>query len=111
MDLREYTETDTYQIMSDGKSVWINSANGMCIGRYTLTGVDIHQDAAAQIATGRECLDCFDRTADPDFDWLKFTEGMKFHYNIDVPEIHKPVVKGLTNDHTRSNSHPRSCTL
>lgn len=89
--MQNETETKNYQILSDGRTVWINWKDGMCIGRFSPVGVDIHLDAKGQRKSGRECLDCFPRTANLDTDWRKFTEGMQFHYKVLVPEIHKPI--------------------
>jgi hypothetical protein len=84
------TLTQEHQILSDGRQVWVNSAQGMCIGRFSAGGVDIHLDYEEQLAQGKECLECFVRTPDAQSDWQRFVVGMQHHYGVQVDEEHRP---------------------
>lgn len=78
------------EISSDGKHVWVNSPDGMCIGRFGRAIVDVHHDTTGQSA-GKHCLACKPRTADLDADWKFFVENMALHHRVDVGVEHKPV--------------------
>ena len=82
---------DNYEIIADGKTVWVNSATGMCIGRFTARAVDVHHDEKEQMQ-GEHCLDCFAYPANerPQA-WEKFKESMKRHYQIIIPDSAAPV--------------------
>lgn len=82
--------TPEHEVISDGAVVWVNAADGTCIGRFARQGVDIHKDLAAQIADGDQCLDCRRHTGDLDADWAYFKAAMARHYGIAVPDDHKP---------------------
>jgi hypothetical protein len=84
------TEHNGSQILSDGRSVWVNAADGCCTGRFARGGVDIHLDGEQQVKQGIECIDCFDRTDDFEQDWQRFTRGMKQHYGVEINDEHKP---------------------
>ena len=47
-----------HEIISDGKTVWVNGADGMCLGRFSDAGVDVHRTSAEQAAGLLQCLDC-----------------------------------------------------
>lgn len=76
------------EIMSDGKTVWVNGADGCCLGRFSWAGIDVHKDAEGQQESG-QCLDC---KAGPTTyeDWLRFKDGMLQHYNVKIAKKHIP---------------------
>ena len=76
---------DGAEVLYDGRNVWVNSAAGCCIGRFSWAGIDIHHDAMKQIELGRQCLDCKKGPTTIE-DWRWFVEEMKFHYNVGVPD-------------------------
>lgn len=77
------------EIASDGKTVWINGADGCCIGRFCRNGIDIHHDAKRQIALGHQCMDC---KAGPctASDWEDFKAGMLRSYGVLIGDKHIP---------------------
>lgn len=77
------------EIHSDGRTVWVNGADGCCLGRFSWAGIDIRRDAAAQMATGDQCLECKAGPTTAE-DWTAFQAGMRTYYNIPVPDLHKP---------------------
>jgi hypothetical protein len=79
----KYTRTKTYEVMSDGYTVWVNSnLGGYALGRFSRTGIDIHKDSM-------ECLDCMAGPTTHEH-WERFKAGMKRYHGIDVPEKHMP---------------------
>ena len=71
------------QIKTDGRTVWINSNRGMCVGRFSA-----HADYEAQLQ-GTHCLDCchglpFDES------WERFKTSMESHYLIAIGDEFKP---------------------
>lgn len=83
------TEGTTHQIESDGTTVWVTGSSGECIGRFGRMGIDIHNEAAAQLAGKPQCLEC---THGPVTlaEWERFRAAMVEHYGIEVPEKHRP---------------------
>jgi hypothetical protein len=77
------------QIDSDGKTVWVNSHEGCCIGRFSRDGIDVHHDAPTQIERGQQCLDCKKGPTTLE-DWVHFVEAMKRHFDVVVPGHHMP---------------------
>lgn len=77
------------EIISNGLTVWVNEATGMCIGRFSSRGVDVHRDAESQLRGDAQCLDC---THDLPFDesWDRFVESMFKHHGITIPTELKP---------------------
>lgn len=46
-------------VSSEGSTVWINSADGSCIGRFSKRfGLDVHRTLTEQMAGGSQCLHC-----------------------------------------------------
>lgn len=76
-------------IQSDGRTVWVNGADGCCVGRFSQYGVEIHHTAEAQMTTGDQCLDC---KAGPTnlLDWEHFKVGMKSYYGVEISDKHRP---------------------
>ena len=67
-----------FEITTDGKTVWINTP-GVCLGRFSKTGVDVHKTAEDHLETGAGCLQC-----DQIPNWDRFVAAMEKHHGIDV---------------------------
>lgn len=88
-DRRLATERADHVIESDGTTVWINAASGICLARFGVMGIDIHGDLESQMAGRSECLLCtHERTGRAD--WDRFVEGMLRFHGIVVPASHRP---------------------
>lgn len=72
-----------FEAISSGNVVWVNDATGMCLGRFSAAGVDVHRTAAEQQAGLPQCLDCIH---DLPFDeaWPRFQASMLQHHGIVV---------------------------
>lgn len=81
--------TPQFEITWDGRCVWINDQTGCCIGRFTPRGVDVHKTGPEQLASGTQCLDCFD-DAEPARAWERFVRSMQQHHGVTVPDTAKP---------------------
>lgn len=81
--------TPTHDISADGRTVWVNGADGMCIGRFSKWGIDVHLDATGQLESGKQCLACTHTRPEPE-DWIRFQELMQLHYGIQVEDRFKP---------------------
>lgn len=77
------------EIQSDGKTVWVNGADGCCIGRFSRFGIDIHRDFAAQLAGLGQCLDCTHTMPDLS-DWKRFVSAMRCHYDVEIGARYMP---------------------
>lgn len=75
-----------HEITTDGRTVWVNSETGMCIGRFRAGLMDVHHDAEGQ-ATGLHCLAC---ASGDEATFEAFVKEMKRHHDIDVPELYRP---------------------
>ena len=76
-------------IRSDGKTVWVNAADGSCIGRFGRAGIDIHKTGSQQLAGEGECLFCtHEPTTEADYDL--FTARMQQLYGVTVGPEHRP---------------------
>jgi hypothetical protein len=79
-----------HQIIADGKTVWVNSeTTGVCIGRFSRFGIDIHRDYATQSEKG-ECLDCTHSLPLIE-DWHRFRDGMKTYYGVLIADSAMPL--------------------
>ena len=83
------TTTTSHEVMSDGRTVWVNAADGCCVGRFSKQGIDVHYGAEQQMLIGRQCLQCKKGPCDAE-DWLEFRAAMRLHFNINVAEAHAP---------------------
>lgn len=76
------------QLISDGKTVWVNDEEGACVGRFGSGGVDVHRPAGEQELHG-QCLDCIKGEPfrlPPSWMWKAFKRSMKKHYGISIPD-------------------------
>lgn len=79
-----------FEVVSDTRNVWVNSSSGVCVGRFTKHGVDIHADAEGQLQ-GKHCLECFNyKQQDSRHAWDKFVAGMQQHYGVLIPSSAMP---------------------
>lgn len=87
------TESNGYQILSNGKTVWVNGPDGCSAGRFSpIGGIDIHKSFEEQVKDlGDPCLDCKPGPCDVS-DWQYFVDGMKKYYNVEVGDEHRPQV-------------------
>jgi hypothetical protein len=88
--------TNAVEIISDGRTVWINESAGMCIGRFSARGIDIHQGAAAQLRGEPQCLDCahglpFDEA------WERFKTSIHHHHGVVIDDAYKPHIQPRKN--------------
>lgn len=79
------------QVLSDGKTVWVNGHLGALIGRFSRFGIDIH----AQPGSEEHCLDCrpaMSMKHIPGFglpsraDWHVFVRSMMEHHEVQMPD-------------------------
>lgn len=90
MPKMKITSTPSYEIMSDGKTVWVNHQRGQLIGRFSRTGIDIHRDFSDHKRRyGEHCLDCKPGPTNHE-DWNRFKNGMKQFHEIVIPDKHMP---------------------
>lgn len=78
-----------YDVASDGSTVWVHAADGCCIGRFSRFGVDVHHDAAGQMARGSACLDCC-HDLPPEEAWERFVDSMHKFHGVEIDDEHKP---------------------
>lgn len=79
-----------HEVCSNTQTVWVNSGDtGTCLGRFSKFGIDIHHDMERQMTTGSQCLDCTHSKPTLE-DWLRFVQGMKEHYGVEVSDEHRP---------------------
>ena len=89
----EESASNGFQVLSDGRRVWVNGLQGESVARLSSFGlqvmIDIHLPFNEQRATGKECLDCRHdlRPADA---WQYFVLSLQRNYNVTVAEKHKP---------------------
>lgn len=86
------TKPDTsinHQIISDGRTVWVNAADGECVGRFSKFGIDVHQTARRQWQGEGECLYCTHEPPDSE-GWNIFQREMLHHHGVDIGDEHKP---------------------
>jgi len=75
-------EINGHQVSTNGRTVWVNHPRVGAVGRVSPTGVDVHN------AENTNCLDC----GGPEKGdlWTRFVEGLRRHYEVEVPEKFKP---------------------
>ncbi len=81
-----------YQVLSDGRTVWVNEASGGAVARLGSFGdiamVDVHRPLAQQCAEG-ECLDCRHDLAGAEA-WDYFKGSVLKHFGLTIAERHRP---------------------
>jgi hypothetical protein len=71
------SDTDKFEILTDGITVWVNSQTGHTIGRFGKLGIDIHN------ATSDGCLYCTHSETTLD-DWFIFVGAMIGFHGVTV---------------------------
>ncbi len=72
------------QIISDGRTVWINSGTtGVAIGRFSKMGIDVHN------TDGDGCFHCVPGPCGQ-AEWDRFVFSMKEYHGVVVHERFKP---------------------
>ena len=79
-----HVETATYEITTNGTTVWVNGATGL-LGRFGIHGIDIHRKLEEQSEKG-QCLFCTHETT-TGHDWMTFVAKMKELHGIEVPVL------------------------
>jgi hypothetical protein len=74
---------EQFDIRSDGRTVWVDSATGYTVARFGPMGVDVHTPDS----TG--CLDCTHGPTGP-AEWDRFVASVHHHYGATVPDEHRP---------------------
>lgn len=81
--LVEALEPPSFDIRSDGRTVWVDADTGFTVARFGMLGVDVHTpDTTA-------CLDCTHGPTGP-AEWDRFVASVHRHYGIVVPDEHRP---------------------
>lgn len=71
-------------VSPDGMTVWVHSADGSCVGRFSKTwGLDVHRTVTEQLAGASQCLHCT-HTKPSQADWFEFCSFMQSHHGIAV---------------------------
>ena len=87
-------EQSDYQIQSDDRVVWINGPDGMCVARFSRSGIDIHHDYAKQVESGEQCLDCRHTDLADREDWAHFRSRVRELFGGEVAD-HCPKFIGV----------------
>jgi hypothetical protein len=72
-------------VSSTGDTVWVTSADGSCVGRFSKWfGIDVHRTVTDQLAGANQCLHCAHAPAG-EVEWQVFREAVFRHHGINVP--------------------------
>lgn len=77
-----------YEILGDGRRVWVNGPDGSSVARFHAT-IDIHRPVSEQSDKG-QCLFCT-QTFVTEPDWFLFVEKVEYLFGLIVPDEFKPV--------------------
>lgn len=84
--------TGGYQVLSDGRTVWVNEATGSAVARVSCFGdlvmIDVHRPLAQQCDQG-ECLDCRHDLTNAAA-WEYFVASVRRHFGLQIPATHRP---------------------
>lgn len=82
------TEWSGVQQMTDGRTIWVNAPDGMCIGRLAPAGIDVHAKLQAQQESGQQCLYCETGNAfAPEVtfaQYVRFCTEMRSHHEVEI---------------------------
>lgn len=81
--MKHYAEIADHEVLGDGQTVWVNSANG-AVGRIGRSRVDVHS------TENTACEDCGPVGDDTQAAWERFKRGMLEHHGVEVPEDFRP---------------------
>lgn len=79
----------TTELIGDGRTVWVNAADGSNIARFGRYGIDVHTSITAQIDGAPQCLACTHGLTHL-ADWRRFQALVKHHYNVKVADDMMP---------------------
>jgi hypothetical protein len=77
------------EITTDGKTVWVNSPKGECIGRFSNRGIDVHRTLDDQLKGLSQCLDCCHGKSVYEM-WCRFQQSMLKFHRVVIPDDFKP---------------------
>lgn len=92
--MHRVTGSDGTEIVADGRTVWINHAEGYCIGRFGRVGSEVHRTMRDQYTGLGECLECRHGPTGP-ADWRAFQAAMLAHYGVTVSDRFAPRFLGV----------------
>ena len=79
----------SHEVVSSNGVVWINDIQGMCIGRFSHWGIDIHHGTKKQME-GEHCIKC--SPGRPTLSgWNEFVLDMEKLHGVTISAIHRPV--------------------
>jgi hypothetical protein len=78
-----------YELLSDGRTVWVNGPSGGLVGRFSKNGIDIHHPVEIQVAAGKVCAMCKPGPTNL-IDWYAFCNEMINRYGVYVGDKHMP---------------------
>ncbi len=86
-----------YSVETDGITVWVNGHDGVCWGRFSTFGIDVHGNAEQQMS-GTSCLECIpaipiERGGPGKMQhshWAQFQESMLRNHNATIPDTYMP---------------------
>jgi hypothetical protein len=86
------SDVDSFQVLSDGRTVWVNEDAGGAVARLSSFGgvamIDVHRPLLQQYTEG-ECLDCrHDLTGANAWDY--FVQSVLRHFGVAISEKHRP---------------------
>lgn len=82
------SEGRMFQVLTDGRSVWVNAYDGSAVGRFGPGGVDVHRPVAEQRTKG-QCLDCVPAKGfgPPARElWERFQRRMREFYGLELDD-------------------------
>jgi hypothetical protein len=78
-----------FQIITDGRTIWVNAPTGECVGRFSKFGIDAHTTVEEQLNGASQCLHC--THIKPDMNaWNEFVDDMKRFYHVDIEDSYLP---------------------
>lgn len=77
-----------FDVISDGRTVWVNGP-ASCLGRFGLTGIDIHRAFTGVVQSDSECLYCTHGVTTK-ADWETFVTKMLELHGVPVLHEHMP---------------------
>lgn len=89
-----------HQVMTDGRTTWVNAPDGSTVGRFSKWGVDVHRPITEQLKGLPECLDCSHHkpgeTGWASEGWVRFVTGVRDNFGVEVPDSFAPAFVPLT---------------
>ncbi len=79
----------SFEVASDGTTVWVNDDQGTNVGRFSKNGIDIHHNLADQERLGKQCFDCKAGPCGID-DWAHFVAMIWVRNAVRVDNKHRP---------------------